>query len=213
LPQYTVYCYIGEKHRRHPVVTISALPSDWGAIKELVKDSAFILFNDRHEIQAILSIEKHLGGAYKMAWQKSAYAQKRLYYKRNCEFSCKFEYNSRTHETKITNTQFGPQLLFSGCLDDYRRLEKNVWRRLPSVIPKSDQGINQGDQSTKKLLMQPSNSRYGDYSRSPRLLYQIGPEEKMKWLSYDKLLSRRYMGKSQQLLEDHEEGEGEEDSS
>jgi hypothetical protein len=212
LPQFTVYAYIGQKHRRHPCVTVSALPPDWFAIKELVKESAYILFNDRHETQAILSIEKHLGGAYKMAWQKSAYAQKRLYYKRNCEFSCKFEYNSRTHETKITNTQFGPQLLFSGCLDDYRRLEKGVWRRLSSVIPKADQGINQGDQSTKKLLMQPSNSRYGDYSRSPRLLYAEGAEQQMKWLSYGKAVSRRYMGKSQQLEEENEE-KGEEDSS
>jgi hypothetical protein len=213
LPQFTVYCYIGERHRRVPIVTVDMLPSDWGAIKQLVKEAAIILFNNKHESTGILSIEKHLSGAFTMKWHQAGYSQKRLYFKRNVEFSCRFEFNCRTQEIKMANVQFGPELLFSGCLEDYRRLEKGIWKLPTSVIPQADQGINQGDSSTKKLLMQPSNSRYADYSRTARLIYQEGAEKRMKWQSYDRVVNRSYMPKSQQLEEEHEEGEGEEDSS
>jgi hypothetical protein len=211
IPQFTVYAYVGVKHRRHPCVTISSLPPDWFAIKELVKESAIILFNDKKESEAILSVEQHLGGAYTMKWQKAGYARKRLYFKRNIEFSCKFLFNPRTNAVSMSDVQFGPTLLFAGALEDYRRIEKKMWKIPPSVIPKVDQGINQGDSSTKKLLMQPSNSRYGDYNRSERLIYAEGAEKRMKWLSYDQVVNRRYMPKSLQLLENEEKGE--EDSS
>jgi hypothetical protein len=209
MPQFTIYCYIGEKHRRHPCTTISSLPADWFGIKEIVKDAAIILFNDKHESNGILSIEKHLSGAFTMRWHKAGYSQKRLYYKRNIEFSCKFEFNPRTREVKMANVQFGPALLFAGALEDYRRLERGVWKLPPSPIPKSHEGMLG---NTKSLLMEPSASRNADYSRVARLIYQEGAERQMKWQSYDKAVSRRYMPKSLQLLEENEE-KGEEDSS
>jgi hypothetical protein len=209
MPQYTVYAYVGIKHRRHPIVTVSSLPSDWFAIKQLVKESAIILFNDKKESEAILSIEQHLGGAFTMKWQKAGYSQKRLYYKRNIEFSCLFQFSPRTHQVKMTNIQFGPTLLFAGCLEDYRRIEKGIWKRPSSCIPKADADAIGGGNTAKRLLMQPSAVRNADYSRAPKLIYQEGPEQRMKWFSYDKIVNRRYMPKSQQLMEQNENENGE----
>jgi hypothetical protein len=212
LAQFTIYAYLGIKHRRHPCMTINRQPADWFDVKRLVEEAAFILWNDKKELNAILSIEKHLSGAYIMKWHQAGYSQKRLFFKRNVEFSCKFQFNPRTCDVSMSNVQFGPSLLFNGALEDYRRIERGIWKLPSSVIPKEDQGINQGDSSTKKLLMQPSNSRYGDYSRTERLIYAEGAEKLMKWQSYDSVVARRYMPKSQQLEEENEEG-AEEDSS
>jgi hypothetical protein len=210
MTQYTIYAYIGEKHRRHPCLTISNLPVAWFGIKEIVKDAAIILFNDKHESNGILSIEKHLSGAYKLAWHQAGYSRKRLYFKRNIEFSCKFEFNPRTKEMKMANVQFGPTLLFAGALEDYRRIERGVWKMPSSCIPKSHENMLG---NTKSLLMEPSATRYSDYSRAEKLIYQEGAERQMKWQSYDKAVSRRYMPKSLQLQEEHEAGEGEENAS
>jgi hypothetical protein len=206
--QFTFYAYIGPNHRRHPITTLSTMPNDWLHIKQLVQEAGFILWNDRHESEAILSLEKHLSGPYTMKWQKAGYARKRLYFKRNIEFSCKFQFNPRSYAVSMSNVQFGPALMFSGCLEDYRRIEKSLWKLPPSPIPKTHENMLG---NTKSLLMEPSASRNADYSRVARLIYREGAERQMKWQSYDKVVSRRYMPKSLQLLEEHEENsEGEE---
>jgi hypothetical protein len=205
LPQFTFYAYVGLKHRRHPITTLSSIPSDWLHIKLLVQEAAIILFNEKHESEAILSLEKHLGGPYTMKWRRAGYSQKRVYFKRNCEFSCKFQFNTRTREVKMSNIQFGPALLFAGCLEDFRRIEKEIWKRPSSCIPKAHENLNG---NTRNLLMEPSAVRYSDYSRTPKLIYEEGLDQRMKGCSYNRIVNRRYMPKTQQLLEqDEEEGE------
>jgi hypothetical protein len=205
LPQFTFYAYLGPKHWRHPVMTLDKIPTDWLHIALLVKECCISLWNEKHEKESIISLEKHLGGGpYKMLWRKAGYSPRRVYFKRDITFSCKVSFDPHTCKVKISSPSFGPELLFAGCLEDYRRIERGVWRMPSSVIPKADQGICDGDNSTKKLLMQPSASRYGDYSRMPRLIYEEGPALKLKWRSYDQIVKRSYLPKPQQLEEQNE---------
>ena len=117
--------------------------------------------------------------------------------------SCKAKFDPHTQKVQIASPSFGPDLI--ECLQDYRRIERGVWKLPSSVIPQADQGINEGDKSTKKLLMQPSDARYADYTKTPTLIYQEWPEKLAKWQSYDRVPKRAYMPKPLQLEEQSEE--------
>jgi hypothetical protein len=204
LPQLTFYVYIGAKHWRHPITTMDKTPTDWLHIVLLVKECCISLWNEKHQTEAILSLEKHIGGGpYKMLWRKMGYSPRRVYYKRDIQFSCKAKFDPHTQKVQIASPSFGPDL--RECLQDYRRIERGVWKLPSSAIPQADQGINEGDKSTKKLLMQPSNVRYADYTKTPKLIYQEGPEKLAKWQSYDRVPQRSYMPKPLQLEEQSEE--------
>jgi len=203
---FTLYAYLGLKHTRRPILTVDKIPSDWLSLRLLVEEACFIIWNEHHTGETILSLERHLGGAYRMRWRRSGYSPRRIHFKRTPEFSCRTKFDHLTGRAKLSAVSFGPSLLFAGVLDDYRRIEKGIWKSPASVIPKSDQD-SIGD--TKSLLLQPSACRYNDYAAVPKLIYGKGLEERMKHLSYERFPTRSYMPKPQQLEELNEEQDDE----
>lgn len=170
LPQLTFYAYIGEKHRRHPVHTIYEYPTDWKRLKDLSRECAMILWQEKKCDKCLFTLEHHLSGKYKMMHERRGYSEKRVRYKRDVEFSCKFSYSPKTGEVTLEQCMFGFHLM-SLATDYYA--ERGIRYRVATVIPRQYQNL-MGD--VKSLLVEPSGQRYGDYSRQEKTIYGKRPD-------------------------------------
>ena len=173
IPQLTFYAYIGEKHRRHPIHTIYEYPTDWQHLKDLARECAMILWNEKKCDNCLFTLEHHLGGKYVMRHEKRGYSEKRVRYKRDVEFSSKLTYSSKTGEVTLEQCMFGFHLM-SLATDYYR--ERGIRYKVSSVIPRQYQNM-MGD--VKSLLVEPSGQRYGDYTQQERTIYGKRPDRVM----------------------------------
>lgn len=140
MPIYTFYIYKPPKNRRVPVYTTSEEPCDWANLRSILQEVALITWNEHKLCEFLVSLEKHLSGAYNMKWRRSGYSPRRIFYKRQPEFFCRLTFNPLSRALKIRGASFGPIMM--DMLEDYRFFEKNQKYRVPgSVIPKSDEGI------------------------------------------------------------------------
>ena len=105
-----------------------------------------------------------------MRHEKRGYAEKRVRYKRDVEFSSKLTYSSKTGEVTLEQCMFGFHLM-SLATDYYR--ERGIRYKVSSVIPRQYQNM-MGD--VKSLLVEPSGQRYGDYTQQERTIYGKRPD-------------------------------------
>lgn len=171
----TFYAY-GAKHRRialHTIKKASECPTDWAQLKLLVtNDCVPVLFYEHKLTSAIMTFETHLSGKYTVHTEggvrvaKGGYGDMRLRFQRGVEWTGKVVLNPKNMKVTISNCQFGPNIWLLTA--DYYE-ERGVKYRSPNIIPR--QLPKPGD--PKGLLMDPSASRYADYSRQPKGPYDF----------------------------------------
>jgi hypothetical protein len=194
MPLLTFYAYIGLRHWRCPVRTIDRYPTDWEDLKLMTKECGNVLWQEKKQLETILTLEHHLAGKFTLKWEKRGYSRKKVQYKRDIEFSCRLKFNPHNQKVAITQPMFGLHLI--GLSREYY-LEKGRAYKVPSCVPKAHQNLIG---NTKSLLMEPSGQRFGDYSRIAELKY--AEEKEFHGLIYAKSDKRAYMPWSDRMMEE-----------
>ncbi len=173
----TFYVYRGEKHKRIAILTINRRPTDYEQLKELLKECALKLWHDLHMSEAQLTLELHLPGKFVWKTRRGGYSSHRVRWRRGLEWVGSIRFNNKTEETIVKWCAFGPNL--QHLAEDYYA-ERGIKYRVPKIIPLMHQHL----ETVKSLLIEPSGTRYADYSRKPHGPYDFrevyGVEEKRR---------------------------------
>ena len=203
MPVLTFYAYRVVRHKRIALPsTITDYPTDWQHLKSLLQERAIKLYNEYHAAVAIMTLEQHLKGKYIVKTKQGTYEPTRVRYRRDIIWSGRIRFNPKTKGIIVDQCAFGPAIWLMSA--DYYEQERGIKYRSPPVIPKTLPKL--GD--PKGLLMDPSASRYADYSRQPRGPYDFSAEKQKRRKQYESPYEKAYLP---QDLRIHEQEEQEKD--
>lgn len=193
----TFYIYKGPKHRRIAILTLARRPTDWAELKEHLKVCALKLWNEQKISSALITLELHLSGKFVWKRRRGGYSPRRVRWQRGVEWAGRLRFNSKTEEITVDNCSFGPNLM--SLASDYYA-ERGIKYRTPSVIPKEHQNLH----DPRSLLMDPSATRYADYTTPPRSPYDHRQKRgEKKRLQYDPTcVGRSYLPEGLRIREE-----------
>ena len=168
---YMVEPRIGKPWRRFHLLSIDHYPSDWLELKQLLQEIMEIIHLEHDKTEAYISVERHLPGTFTVR-RTSRYRQEKVPFKREAEGFFRVEFNPKKREIYVREASFAYHL--SRLRDDFRYYERGREYELPPLIPKEHQNLN----DPRSLLMDPSATRYADYSRKPTEIYAFNDDEK-----------------------------------
>lgn len=149
-------------------------PTDWFELRRMIEEVMRKVHMERGDKEVtILTLERHLPGRSFSA-VGSHYRQFKVPFRREYEAIFKIEYNEKTGELTLKDSQFGPSL--SQLRTDYWRMEKGIQWRSPPAIPRQ----HRDPLDPKGMVMEVPATRYPDYSRRLRMHYEREEEEKPK---------------------------------
>jgi len=153
------------------LTSVDHTPTDWLELKRLLAEAMVKLHRERGLTEALITLQRHLPG--RAAALSIGYRPSLVPYKREFEAAFKARFSPRTGEVEIAQASFN--YTFSHVREDYWWMERGIRWKVPPVIPKEHQSALG---NPKYLLMDPSATRYADYSRKPRSIYSFGEEGK-----------------------------------
>jgi hypothetical protein len=151
------------------LTSVDHTPTDWLELKRLLAEAMVKLHRERGLTEAFITLQRHLPG--RAAALSIGYRPSLIPYKREFEVAFKARFSPRTGEVEIAQASFN--YTFSHVREDYWWMERGIRWKIPSVIPREHQSALG---NMKSLLMEPSATRYADYSRKPKKIYSFGEE-------------------------------------
>jgi hypothetical protein len=118
-----------------------------------------------HSLEAaVITLEKHVPGRSTVRMLKQ-YRQGKIPVQREYEGVFKLVFNPRTRDLTVKEASFNYTL--NHIRGGFWRIERGIQFRTPPLIPRE----HRDPMDPKGLLMEPSTTRYPDYTRKPRLKY------------------------------------------
>jgi len=154
----------GRAWRRFYISSIDHYPTDWLELKMLLQECMEVVYMDHGMIKAYISLERHLPGRFTIR-QTVRYGQEKIPFKREDEGIFRVEYDPRNGKIIVKEASFALHL--GKLREEYRIMERGKEYEIPPLIPREHQSL--GD--PKSLLLEPSATRYADYSRKQMPLY------------------------------------------
>jgi len=183
----TFYAFINAKGTRIPIISIGRQPTDWLELKTLLTEVMKKVYVEHKQAEAEVTLERHLPGKFFVSFAQGRYSQQRIPYKREYEAFFKVRYNMKTDTIEVAQASFNYTLMHLAA--DFWEMEKGIRYRAPPLIPREHQNILE---NPKRILMEPSGTRYADYSKTPKKHYQHEDEKHPLPISYQAPQKRQY---------------------
>ena len=126
---------------------------------------------EHDKTEAYISVERYLPGAFTVR-RTRRYRQEKVPFRREPEGFFRVMFDPKKHEIYVKEASFAYHL--GDLRDDFRYYGRGREYEIPPLIPKEHQNLN----DPKTLLMDPSATRYADYSRKPAETYALNDDEK-----------------------------------
>ena len=149
--------------RRVPLLSVDHYPTDWLELRMLLQEAMMTAHMEHDVTAATVSLERHLPG--RSFEEPRRHGAARVPYRREYEAVMKLELNPTTREVEVRRASFNYTL--GHVREDFWRMERGVQYRTPPLIPKEHRNLS----DPKTYLMEPSTTRYADYSRQPKPIY------------------------------------------
>ena len=156
----------GRAWRRFYISSVDHYPTDWLELKMLLRECMEVVYVDHGMTEAYISLERHLPGRFTIR-KTVRYGQEKIPFKREDEGLFRIEYDPRNGEITVKEANFGFHL--GRLREEFRAMERGKEYEIPPLIPREHQNL--GD--PKSLLLEPSATRYADYSRKQTPLYDV----------------------------------------
>ena len=163
--------YMVSERERLWLDSVDHTPTDWLELQRLLAEAMAKLHRERGLTEALVTLERHLPGRAAALFIR--YRPSLIPYKREFEAAFKLRFSPRTGGVEIAQASFN--YTFSHVREDFWWMERGIRWKVPPVIPKEHQNVLS---NPKYLLMDPSATRYADYSGKPRSIYSFGEEGK-----------------------------------
>ena len=201
MPVLSAYAYIGPKHHRVFLLTITEWPMDWADHKRIMTEAAIILYQERKITNVLATLELHLPGKFVWKHRTGGYSEQRVRYRREVEWSGHMSFHPNmmlgTDQLELKECMFGPHL-YKVLASDYY-FDRGVKYKVGSLIPRLQQNIS-GD--VKSLLMEPSAVRYADYTVQPKSTYNLQVQQPTRRSLYEPSCVRSYLPPGLQIREE-----------
>lgn len=194
MPLLTFYAVLkpgGVRGVRVPVESMDYYPSDWVEVKMILRDVMRKAYVEHKQVESTVFLETHMPGKFIYRFTRGRYSQRKVRFKRQYEAVFRVHYNSRNDSVDVVQAVFTGHLSY--LASDFWAMERGRRYNVPSLIPREHQNILE---NPKAILMEPSATRYADYSRTPRSLYSYGDEKFPSRLSYEREPRRQYLKSS-----------------
>lgn len=119
-------------------------------------------------VEGIVTLERHLPGR---SFERRC-VPVRIPYRREYEAVLRVDYNPNSREVTVMQASFNYTL--NHIREDFWRMERGIAYRTPPLIPRE----HRDPLDAKALLMEPSSTRYADYSEKPKPIYGAKTTEK-----------------------------------
>jgi len=169
---FTFYAHIGMRGAKIPIPpSLNHLPHDWLELKEHLLDRARKAYFNYGVIEALWSVERHVSSKIKVYRQTiRSYRPRAFHWARNVLAYFVITYIEASDTIQIRQASFSPTI--SGIAREYREEERGEKYVDKPVVPKSFKTFTEDPQA---IIREISALRYPDYSKTPRLRYDVQP--------------------------------------
>jgi len=167
MPIATFYAVNGPKRIRMPILGVERIPRDWVELRQLLAEVMERNHVEHQTDECQVTLEKHLPGKFIRKFNRS-YGSRRARYRRDMVGVFKLSYNPTSKRLTIHQAAFGIDLM--AVTADFWWMERGTKWKTPRLIPKELE-------NPKITMFEPSGARYTDYSRLPRLQYDLSRRE------------------------------------
>lgn len=171
----TFYAYLGSRRTKVPVPPqLDELPSDWVEMKRLLAEVMAVVHANYGRTEVNVSLERHKRGKFTIRFSGRGYSVQPLRYQREYEAFFKVRYIPKTGGVEVSRATFSWNL--HQVAQEFYQMEKGIRYRVPPLIPREHRQSVMENPKTL-LRLEPSGSRYADYTRKPQHLYDRHGEE------------------------------------
>jgi hypothetical protein len=179
--------------RRFPLLSVDHYPTDWLELRMLLQEAMMTAHMEHDVTAATVSLERHLPG--RSFEEPRRHGAARVPYRREYEAVVKLEFNPLTEEVDVRRASFNYTL--AHVREDFWEMERGIQYRVPPLIPREHRNLT----DPRTYLMEPSTTRYADYSVQPKPIYGSAKPR----LSYAREAKGIYGRRRKRLGEEEEE--------